>query len=87
MSSGGVLSGTGPAGGIPGGMELDPTSIENEKCENCGCEVWTNGIVLKKISALMNPTGKEQLGTIPVIVCIKCQTPHSSSKPFLPTKE
>ena len=82
-----ILGGGNPAGGIPGGMEIDPTTIENEKCESCGCEVWTNGIVLKKISALVNPTGKDQLGTIPVLVCIRCQSPHPSSAPILPPKE
>jgi len=71
--------------GIPGGMELDPTTIDNEKCA-CGCEVWDHGIVLKKISGLMNPSGKDQLGTLPVIVCKKCLAPHSSALPILKDK-
>lgn len=71
--------------GIPGGMEIDPRSIANEKCK-CGCEVWDHGIVLKKISGLINPTGKDQLGTLPVIVCKKCLAPHVSAQQILEVK-
>ena len=73
--------------GIPGGMEIDPGSIDNEKCNECGCEIWDHGIILKKISGLINPTGKDQLGSIPVMVCKKCLAPHPSAKMLFNKKE
>lgn len=32
---------------------------------------------MKKLSALMSPTGQEQVVTIPVFICDKCGTPLS----------
>lgn len=38
----------------------------------CGCKTFTEAVVLKKMSALVSPTGKESIHPIPVFVCTKC---------------
>lgn len=43
----------------------------NVVCE-CGSKLFHEAIVLKKVSALISPTGKEELYPIPVYVCDKC---------------
>lgn len=43
----------------------------NVVCE-CGSKVFNSALVLKKISALVSPTGKEEIVDIPVFVCAKC---------------
>ena len=43
----------------------------NCKCD-CGCTVFHEAMVIKRVSALMSPTGKEELYPIPVLVCDKC---------------
>ena len=43
----------------------------NVVCE-CGSKLFHEAIVLKKVSALISPTGKEELYPIPVYVCEKC---------------
>ena len=39
---------------------------------SCGSKVFHEAVVLKKISALMSGTGREELVPIPVYVCDKC---------------
>lgn len=41
-------------------------------CPNCGSKVFHEALVLKKVSALVSPTGREELYPIPVYVCDKC---------------
>jgi len=43
----------------------------NITCE-CGSKLFIEAVVLKKLSALYSPTGKEQIYPIPVYVCSKC---------------
>ena len=50
---------------------FDIVACPNEICA-CGNKIWVQGNVLKKISALMSPTGKEQIVPIPIFVCSKC---------------
>ena len=38
----------------------------------CGNKVFIQAVVLKKISALISPSGKEEIVEIPVYVCSKC---------------
>ncbi len=46
----------------------------NVVCPKCGSKVFREAIILKKVSALISPTGKEELYPIPVYVCDKCGT-------------
>lgn len=43
----------------------------NVVCE-CGCKTFIPAVLLKKVSALVSPTGNEELVDIPVYVCSKC---------------
>lgn len=42
-----------------------------EVCE-CGNRIWTQGIVLKKISSLISQSGTPEVMPIPVFLCSKC---------------
>lgn len=54
----------------------DPASLPRIKCEakECDGEVFEEKIAFRKLSALMNPLGKEIRIPEPVIVCNKCGT-------------
>jgi len=43
----------------------------NVVCE-CGCKIFVPAVALKKVSALVSPTGKEEIIDIPVYICSKC---------------
>lgn len=58
-------------------LKIDINSIKNEKCK-CGSELWSNSFILKKISKIQSPSGKDELGNIPIIICVECHTPYPS---------
>lgn len=48
-------------------------------CE-CGNDIFTQGIKLKKVSAIMAPSGKEELGMLLVFYCIKCNKEYKEKE-------
>jgi DNA-directed RNA polymerase subunit RPC12/RpoP len=58
-------------------MELDPKHIltaPNIVCPKCGSKVFIEAAVLKRLSSVLSPSGKEELVPIPVFACAKCGT-------------
>lgn len=58
-------------------MELEAKHVltaPNVVCPKCGSKLFTEAVVLKKLSPIVSPTNKEELYPIPVYVCAKCQT-------------
>lgn len=43
-------------------------------CENCGCPVFVEGLMLRKLSILLSPTGKEENIPVPVLICHDCKS-------------
>jgi len=58
----------------PQKIQITPEMIKNFKTVTCCCGgvVFENALVLKKISALISPTGKEELYPMEILVCRKC---------------
>jgi len=42
------------------------------KCQSCGNSIFIQGYVIKKISAIVSPTGKEVIAPIQVFNCGNC---------------
>lgn len=56
--------------GRPAGLKLeDMTDII---CENCGCRYFNQVHAFKRVSALLSPTGKEQIMPVPSFRCSDC---------------
>ena len=58
-------------------MELDPKHVltaPNIVCPNCGSKIFIEAAVLKRLSSVLSPTGKEEIIPIPVFACAKCGT-------------
>ena len=51
-------------------------------CEECGHYVFGSAVVLKRVSALMSPTGEEMTVPVQVFNCQKC---GGVNKEFLPS--
>jgi hypothetical protein len=54
---------------------ITPDIIRNSptiECEECGGKLFTEKLMFKKISALISPTGKEEVVPMPLLVCEKC---------------
>jgi len=53
-------------------IRVNPLKYPNVKCE-CGCEIWNQGVILKKVSGLELGAGTdEQIIDLPVYYCSKC---------------
>ena len=64
-----------PDGGMPprqDGLQLDISKTDTIVCENCGNASFIQAFFLKKVSALVSPTGKEAIVPIQVFSCGNC---------------
>ena len=41
-------------------------------CEKCGCKTFKSAFILKRISALVSPTGEETIIPMAVFACVDC---------------
>ena len=57
-------------------ISITPDSLIAITCQkvNCDSELFTQAVMIRKLSALISPTAQEQKIQIPVFVCLKCQT-------------
>ena len=55
-------------------VEVDLKSAETMKCAECGNTIFIQGYVIKKISAIMSPTGEEVIAPVQVFNCGNCDT-------------
>jgi len=62
-----------PEGGMPQGQQqIDISKADTIVCEECGNASFIQAFFLKKISALMSPTGKEAIVPMQVFSCGNC---------------
>ena len=64
-----------PDGGIPprqNGLQLDISKTDTIVCEECGNASFIQAFFLKKVSALVSPTGKEAIIPMQVFSCGNC---------------
>ena len=54
------------------GVQIDISKADTIQCEECGNASFIQAFFLKKISALMSPTGKEALIPMQVFSCGNC---------------
>lgn len=55
-------------------MNVDLSQATDLRCNECGNRVFIPGFVLKHLSALLSPTGKETFVPTQVFECSKCHT-------------
>jgi len=53
-------------------VHVDMTQTTEVKCENCGCDKFEQVIKMRRLSAILSPTGKEALIPMPVFACKNC---------------
>ncbi len=67
-----------------GGPQLTERDLMNARdltCDECGGRVFNNVFVIKQVSALLSPNGREVNAPIPTFACFKC---GHVNKDFLP---
>ena len=56
------------------GLQIDLSKTDTIKCQECGNASFIQAFFLKKVSALMSPTGKEAIIPVQVFSCGNCGT-------------
>ena len=56
-------------------MNVDPSELESVTCEKCLGKLFEQKSVLKQMSAIQSPTGKEGILPVNIIVCSNCLHP------------
>ncbi len=76
--------------GEPPMARININDAEDVLCSNCGGKIFQVVYLMKKLSAILSPTGKEELIPIgppvtpPIFSCIKCGHINDEFKSFLP---
>ena len=66
------------------GLNVDFSQTTEECCESCKNETFVQVYQMRKLSALLSPTGQEAMIPIQVFACAKC---GHINKGFLPKGE
>ena len=53
-------------------VQLDLKNAETMKCAECDNSIFIQGYVIKKISAIVSPTGEEVIAPVQVFNCGNC---------------
>jgi len=53
-------------------VQVDLKDADTMKCQSCGNSIFIQGYVIKKISAIVSPTGKEVIAPVQVFNCGNC---------------
>ena len=66
------------------GLQIDFSQTTAEVCDECGNDTFTQVLKMRKLSALLSPTGQETMIPIKTFACTKCGHINPS---FLPKEE
>jgi len=64
-------------------LNIDLNSAQDITCDNCGNYTFQEVALMKRLSALVSPTGKDAMIPIPTFACAAC---GFVNKQFLPTQ-
>ena len=64
-------------------VNLDLSTAQDVVCDNCGNYTFNEVVLMKRVSALVSPTGKEAIVPIPTFACNAC---GFINKQFLPVR-
>lgn len=53
-------------------VSIDFDKATDVVCEKCGCNRFKSAFLLKRISALVSPTGEETIIPMAVFACVEC---------------
>lgn len=65
-------------------ISFNPFQYPSEICPNCGCEIFTPGVIMKKVPGVVLGAGSEEV-TVPikVAICAKCGTLSETDKKMI----
>ena len=64
------------------GLQIDPSMLKDICCDQCGGRYFRQVNAFKRISALVSPTGKEQIIPVPTYRCDDCGYINEEFRPI-----
>jgi len=55
-------------------INIRPEDTKLVKCKECDGSVFVEGFEIRSISAIISPTGNEEIFKVPVPICANCGT-------------
>lgn len=55
-------------------ININPEDTTSVSCK-CGSEIFMQGFTVRKLSVIISPTGKEEVFTVPILLCASCGEP------------
>jgi len=68
-------------------FNFDISQADDVTCERCGNYTFEQIMLMKKVSALVSPTGKDAVVPIPTFACNACGNINKGFLPVLPKTE
>ena len=68
--------------GLNAQVNIKPEDLKDIACEQCGCKYFRQVNAFKRISALVSPTGKEQIVPVPTFRCDECGFINEEFRPI-----
>jgi|TARA_R110000796_G_scaffold128893_3_gene244513 hypothetical protein len=65
-------------------MNIDFSQTTPVVCEKCGHDVFTPAMKMRKLSALLSPTGQETMIPVQAFACVEC---NHINEGFLPKED
>jgi hypothetical protein len=65
-------------------MNVDLSKADDVVCERCGNYTFNDVMLMKRMSALISPTGKEAIVPIPTFACNACGHINKQFLPVIP---
>jgi hypothetical protein len=59
----------------PKNINVNVNDCTDIVCPECGCQYWTQAVMVKKLPSLLSPTGKEEIIPMPIYLCQSCKCP------------
>ena len=66
-------------------MNVDLSNALDITCEECGCKTFCEVCFIKRVSALVSPTGKEAVVPVGTFSCSNCGHVNREFDPFSPS--
>jgi len=63
-------------------IKIKPEDLKDIACESCGSKYFRQVNAFKRISALVSPTGKEQIVPVPTFRCDECGFINEEFRPI-----
>ena len=68
----------------PPRINIDLSDAEDVKCDSCGNYTFVEVVMMKKVSALVSPSGKDAIVPIPTFSCNACGYINAQFLPIIP---